>query len=116
MSPLLLIASLLAAEPKTAAAILDAGPPRVAEWIAFDGVTRGEDGTTDKVRLSVGAAVDVLLPRLALQVVCDSPEVRADPLPNGYRLVGVSPGHTHCGFWFDEGQPPSRYFDIAVIK
>ena len=95
---------------------IDAGRPEVAEWKAFDGINRFAGEATDIVRVTVGASVDIHLPRFAIQVVCDDPYVRAEALPGGYRLIGVSPGRTHCGFWFDQGQPPARYIDISVLK
>lgn len=89
----------------------------VAVWQAFDGVTRFDGGLTDLVELSPDASVELQFPQHVLDLVCDDLEVvRIDILAASFSFTGLTPGLTHCGFWFQRGMPPGRYVEVQVVE
>jgi hypothetical protein len=94
---------------------LDAGP--IATWRAYAGLFAFDDaGTTDVVTVSVGASVEVRFPRTSFSSTCDDRELfTIVGLVDSYRITGLKPGQTHCGFWFEKRPWPNRYVEVNVV-
>ncbi len=93
----------------------DAGP--IATWRAFEGMVAFDDaGTTDVVTVSVGASVEFHFPRTSFSSTCDDRELfTIEGLVDSFRITGLKPGQTHCGFWFDKRAWPNRYVEVNVV-
>jgi hypothetical protein len=94
---------------------VDAGP--VTSWRAFEGLVAFDDaGTTDVVTVSVGASVEFHFPRASLSSTCDDRDLfTLVGLVDSFRLTGLKPGQTHCGFWFERRAWPNRYVEVNVV-
>jgi hypothetical protein len=87
-----------------------------ASWVHADGGLLDEaTGVSDRVTVPVGGQQEVRLPQKLVYGHCDDPSlIRIDG--DGETLVfrGVTPGRTHCGFWFFESPFPARYVEVVV--
>ncbi len=98
------------------AGVPDAGP-RAGTWKAFDGLTFFDDaGTSDLVTVPVGVGVEVRFPRPTISLVCDDVGVvKVEGFVDSFRITGLKPGLTHCGFWYERRMWPSRYVEVTVV-
>lgn len=103
------------------AGIVDAGTPDAGpakwSWVrAADGGWFDDQGTSDKLVLRVGEVAEIALDLPIMLMQCDEQLLSMEPTLKTLLLKGEKAGKTHCGFWYQRGPIPSRYFEVTVTK